>query len=105
MSVKNVKAFFAKAAEDKNLQKKLKALAKREEALHADLVKIASAAGFKFTTAHVDKARFARVAELSKEELDAVAGGVGDDMHGCVAGQVMHPSFCSSLRCVAPCFR
>jgi predicted ribosomally synthesized peptide with nif11-like leader len=75
MSVKSVEAFFAKAAEDKDLKKKLKGLAEREEALYADLVKIASAAGFKFTTADARKARVRAARELSKEELDAVAGG------------------------------
>jgi predicted ribosomally synthesized peptide with nif11-like leader len=76
MSVKSVEAFFAKAAEDKDLKKKLKGLAEREEALYADLVKIASAAGFKFTTADARKARVAMVRKLSKEELEAVAGGM-----------------------------
>ena len=50
MSVENVKAFFDKVAEDKALQEKLKALAEREEALYADLVQVASAAGCEFTT-------------------------------------------------------
>jgi len=76
MSVEKVKAFFAKAAEDKDLQKKLKTLAKREEALYADLAKMASKAGFKFTTADARKARIAAARKLSEKELDAVAGGI-----------------------------
>ena len=82
MSVEKVKAFFAKAAEDKNLQKKLKAVAEREEAMYADLVKIASAAGFEFTTADARKAHAAAVRELSADELDAVAGGAGGEQLG-----------------------
>ena len=77
MSVENVKAFFEKVAEDKELQEKLKALAEREEAMYADLVQIASAAGFEFTTADARKAHVAAASELSDEELDAVAGGGG----------------------------
>jgi predicted ribosomally synthesized peptide with nif11-like leader len=77
MAVKDVNAFFEKAAQDKNLQKKLKALAEREEAIYADLVNIASAAGFKFTTADARKVHAAAVRELSADELDAVAGGGG----------------------------
>jgi predicted ribosomally synthesized peptide with nif11-like leader len=75
MSVKNVHAFFAKAAEDKDLRKKLNGLAEREEALYADLVKTASAAGFEFTTADARKAHAAALRELRADELDAVTGG------------------------------
>jgi predicted ribosomally synthesized peptide with nif11-like leader len=77
MSVKNVHAFFAKAAEDKDLQKKLKALGEREEAMYAELVKTASATGFQFTTADARKARASAARKLSAQELDAVAGGAG----------------------------
>ena len=87
MSVEKVKAFFAKAAEDKDLQKKLKALAEREEAVYADLVKIASAAAFKFTTVDARKARVGAARELSKEELDAVAGD-GAGGYGCQWWQI-----------------
>jgi predicted ribosomally synthesized peptide with nif11-like leader len=76
MSVEKVQAFFEKAAEDTDLQKKLKALGEREEALYADLVAIATKAGFQFTTADARKARVAMVRKLSKEELEAVAGGM-----------------------------
>ena len=98
MSVENVKAFYERVAEDEALQEKLKALAEREEedkelreelqalaervaeceeAMYADLVQIASAAGFEFTTADARKARLAAVRKLSDEELEAVAGGQG----------------------------
>jgi predicted ribosomally synthesized peptide with nif11-like leader len=75
MSVDNVKAFFEKAADDDALQQKLKALAEREEAVYADLVETASAAGFDFTKEDARKARVASVRELSEEELEQVAGG------------------------------
>jgi predicted ribosomally synthesized peptide with nif11-like leader len=75
MSVENVKAFFEKAAEDESLQEKLKALAEREETIYADLVDMASAAGFQFTTADARKARMQTAQELSDEELEAAAGG------------------------------
>lgn len=92
MSVENVKAFFEKVAEDKDLQEKLKALAEREEALYADLVQIASAAGFKFTTADARKAHAAAARELSADELDAVAGGVGAEQLGtrCFCARSFH---------------
>jgi predicted ribosomally synthesized peptide with nif11-like leader len=77
MSVEKVQAFFEKAAEDTDLQKKLKALGEREEALYADLVAIATKAGFQFTTADARKARESAARTLSAQELDAVAGGAG----------------------------
>jgi predicted ribosomally synthesized peptide with nif11-like leader len=75
MSVENVKAFFEKVAEDDALQEKLRALAEREEAIYADLVKIASAAGCEFTTQDARKAHVDVVRELSEENLDQVDGG------------------------------
>ncbi|MFC1579491.1 Nif11-like leader peptide family natural product precursor [Thermodesulfobacteriota bacterium] len=72
MSVENVKAFFENAAEDKALQEKLKDLAKREADLYADLVRIASEAGFEFTTADVRRARIESESNLSNEELDVM---------------------------------
>jgi len=75
MSVENVKAFFEKVSEDEVLQEKLKALPEREEAIYADLVQIASGAGFEFTTADIRKARVEAIRELSAEELEKVAGG------------------------------
>lgn len=77
MSVEEVNAFFGKAAGDKDLQKKLRALAEREEAIYADLAEMAAAAGFKFTAADARRAHAAAARELSAEELSAVAGGVG----------------------------
>ena len=87
MSVANVKAFFEKVAEDEALQEKLKALAEREEAMYADLVEIASAAGFEFTTADARRARVDVARDLSDEELDAVAGGRGGPVGCCMKGE------------------
>jgi predicted ribosomally synthesized peptide with nif11-like leader len=79
MSVKDVKAFFEKVAQDKDLQKKLKALTEREEAIYSDLVKIAKAEGFEFTAADLAAVRKARPrnAKLSDAELKGVAAGTG----------------------------
>ena len=77
MSAKNVKAFFEKVAEDKALQAKLRALDKKagiEKAI-ADLVKIASAAGFEFTAQDLAQARRAQARKLSASELKTVAAG------------------------------
>ena len=62
MSEEQLKAFIAKAKDDQSIQDKLKA-AKTPE----DVVGIAKEHGHEFTA---DK-----IAELSEEELEAVAGG------------------------------
>ena len=62
MSEEQLKAFIAKAKDDQSIQDKLKA-AKTPE----DVVGIAKEHGHEFT---VDK-----IAELSEEELEGVAGG------------------------------
>ena len=62
MSLEQLKAFLAKAKDDQSLQEKLKA-AKSPE----DVVAIAKEHGHEFTA---DK-----LAELSEEELEGVAGG------------------------------
>ena len=64
MSEEQLKAFIAKAKDDQSIQDKLKA-AKTPE----DVVGIAKEHGHEFTA---DK-----VAELSEEELEGVAGGTG----------------------------
>ncbi|MEW6358665.1 MAG: Nif11-like leader peptide family natural product precursor [Planctomycetota bacterium] len=83
MSVKNVKAFLAKADKDKDLGQKLRALittttGKDEKAL-PEFVQIGAEAGFKFT---VDEARTAlqqELDEISDKQLNAVAGGINMD--------------------------
>lgn len=86
MSVKNVKAFFEKVERDKRLQERLKPLAEKSEvqgtAAVAELVKIAAAAGFKFTATDYVKARTQAAGELSEAELKAVKGSVP----GCPCG-------------------
>ena len=78
MSVDNVKAFYDKVEGDKGLQRKVFALRKKgkgdKEAV-AELIKIASTAGFKFTPAHLSQARKQAPAKLSDDELKSVAGG------------------------------
>ncbi len=78
MSVKNVKAFFEKVEGDKGLQEKLKALdtkvrKNRNEEI-TEFLKIASAAGFKFTPGDVAKARSQKL-KISADEFKTVAGG------------------------------
>ena len=72
MSMKNVKAFFDKMAEDKELYAKVVAVNKKAPAKGAiaELVKIASAAGFKFTAEDFAKAG-AQKQKVSKGELKA----------------------------------
>ena len=79
MSVKDVKAFFEKVEGDKGLQAKLKALAEKRkaqaEAGVVELVKMAAAAGLKFSAADLAEARREAAGQLSENELRAVAGG------------------------------
>ncbi|QNI54292.1 nif11-like leader peptide domain protein [Synechococcus sp. BIOS-E4-1] len=63
MSLEQLKAFLAKVKGDSNLQEKLKA-AKSPD----DVVGIAKEHGHEFTADKID-------GELSKEELEGVAGG------------------------------
>ena len=81
MAAKDVKAFFAKVAEDKALQAKLKALGKKgsraAEDSAAAIAKIAAAAGFEFSPKDLAQARKERGRKLSKADLQAVAGGAG----------------------------
>jgi predicted ribosomally synthesized peptide with nif11-like leader len=79
MSRTNVDGFFEKVAGNKSLQAKLKALQKKTvtEARGkgaAALVKIASAAGFKFSAKDLAQVRKATVKKLSKAALVDVAG-------------------------------
>ena len=73
MSIEQLKAFRSKVDKDDNLQNKLKA-AKSPE----DVVGIAKEHGHEFTA---DK-----FSQLSKEELEGVAGGSGSYAAGCCVG-------------------
>ena len=73
MSEEQLKAFLAKVKADTSLQEKLKA-AKSPE----DVVGIAKELGHEFTA---DK-----FTQLSKEELEGVAGGSGSYAAGCCVG-------------------
>ena len=65
MSEEQLKAFIAKVQADTSLQEQLKAEG-------ADVVAIAKAAGFSITTEDLNAPR-----ELSDDELDSAAGGMG----------------------------
>lgn len=77
MSVKNVGAFFEEVEGNKALQEKLKALGRKaannEKEAIAELVKIASAAGFEFTLDDFSKARSEKW-KISADELKKVTG-------------------------------
>ena len=66
MSEEQLKAFLEKVKADTNLQEKLKAAADADA-----VVSIAKEAGFSISADDLKKAQ-----ELSKEELEGVAGGV-----------------------------
>ena len=65
MSLEQLKAFLAKAKDDRSIQDKLKAAQS-----HEDVVSIAKDHGHEFT---VDK-----ITKLSEEELEGLSGGTGD---------------------------
>ena len=67
MSLEQLKAFLAKVKGDSSLQEKLKAAADADA-----VVSIAKEAGFSISADDLKKAQ-----ELSKEELEGVAGGIG----------------------------
>jgi predicted ribosomally synthesized peptide with nif11-like leader len=79
MSASNVKAFFTQVEKDKTLQAKLKALQKKtltesEKKATAEVVKIASAAGFKFTASSLVQARAGKGGNRPGAELSEVTG-------------------------------
>jgi len=82
MAAKSVVAFFGKVAESKPLQAKLKALHKKtvketekvKSQASAEVVKLAAAAGFKFTLKDLAKARGGKPRKPSRAELAEVAG-------------------------------
>ena len=76
VSVENVKAFFAKMEGDKALREKFESMVQRmRKGALGEVVKMASAAGYKFTAADLAEARKATVGALSEDELKQVAGG------------------------------
>jgi hypothetical protein len=79
MSVKNVNSFFEKVAASKPLQANLNTLHKKilkdsKEKAAAEIIKIASAEGFKFTAKDWNQERKARVQRASKAEVAGVTG-------------------------------
>ncbi len=79
MSVKSVKDFFEKVEASKALQAKLKAMHKKavvesKTKFGAQVVKIASAAGFKFTAKDLTQARAGKGKKLPASALAEVAG-------------------------------
>ena len=76
MSKKNVKVFFEKVEEDKNLQAKLKTLyanaQKQKDSTTAELIKIAEDAGFQFTPSDLAAVRNEDVENLSVDGLKSV---------------------------------
>jgi predicted ribosomally synthesized peptide with nif11-like leader len=82
MPAKKVDAFFEKVAQDKSLQAKLGALHKQtlketkqsKEKASGAVVKIAAAAGFKFSAKDLAGARAAKAGKPAKAELSEVSG-------------------------------
>jgi len=79
MSAKSVNEFFAKVEGSKPLQAKLKAMHQKttketKGKLAADVVKLASAAGFKFTAKELAQARAAKAKKLPAGALGDVTG-------------------------------
>ena len=79
MSVENVKAFFEKVEGDKALQAKLQALnakaGENRDKEIAELLEIASAAGFEFTSDDFAKARSQKLGISEDEFKTVVVGG------------------------------
>jgi predicted ribosomally synthesized peptide with nif11-like leader len=75
MSVEAVDAFFAKMAEDEALQDAYSSAVDR--ATRAAAVELAAEHGLEFTAEELGTAMESQMAELSDEQLDAVAGGLG----------------------------
>ncbi|WP_114991200.1 Nif11-like leader peptide family natural product precursor [Synechococcus sp. UW179A] len=78
MSEEQLKAFLEKVKADTSLKEKLKAEG-------ADLVAIAKDAGFMISVDDLKKAK----SELSKVELEGIAGGFYDPPGGCRMGQTI----------------
>ena len=78
MAQDDIKKFFDKLEADEALQKKMKnAAADAENEALDKVVKIAAAAGFKFTSNDLVKARKRRMSvDISSEDLAGVSGGM-----------------------------
>ena len=93
MAAKDVKAFFEKVEQDKSLKAKLNALHKNsvkesKKKAVAGAVKIASAAGFKFTAADWNKVVKAKTGKVPSGEMADVTGqsqcpGYGGSAYRC----------------------
>ena len=87
MSVEQVKAFFAKVNEDKELAQKLKDAQAAYKGDKSDkvaefaeiVIPIAEAAGFNFTVDDFKAAYYNGEGEASEDELDKVAGGMWEN--------------------------
>lgn len=75
MAANDLHAFYEKVAGDEDLQGKLKVIAERQKAIYDDIVQLGADAGFTFTVQEVREATLAPPGELSKEDLEAIAGG------------------------------
>jgi len=79
MAAKSVNQFFEKVAEDKSLQTKLNALQKKavmesKEKASTEIVKIAAAAGFKFSAKDLAQANKAKAAKPRPGQLGDTTG-------------------------------
>ena len=72
MSEEQLKAFLEKVKGDTSLQEKLKAAGSNEAA-----IQIAKEAGFSITAEDIQSMQSNGTVELSDEELEAAAGGIG----------------------------
>jgi predicted ribosomally synthesized peptide with nif11-like leader len=93
MSVQTVQAFWQKAKRDPALQAQLKAVQDpHRQAIAAEVVQIAAAAGFAFTAAEYETAvkealgRQYAAGQLSEEQLGLIAGGY-DSFRNCCPAQ------------------
>ena len=76
MSTESAVAFYERVEKDAGLQEKLKELGTKENV--SQYVK--NELGYDFTLAEMQKVIFERNPEMTDEELEAVVGGVSDDM-------------------------
>lgn len=98
MSREKIKAFYEKVESDKRLQAKLKTVAmENERKAIAQVVKIASAAGFRFTADDLAKVRAARVEFFPGVEAPTESDNGCPDAQGCMPG--FQPEFGSKDCC------
>ena len=104
MSTEAVKNFWQKAQQDKSLQAKLAAIEeKHRRATVADIVTLATEAGFVFTAAEYDAAVKETLAkehgagDLSEEQLQQIAGGARGAFALMFGKQSIGPQACSGF--------